>query len=80
MVVCRPIGAAPSVGPCVVYWCFFHDNGFRHPNIFQNVDRQCNAAGDRPDIGNVISLQNHEIEKLAIFIYDTVHNEPNTLI
>jgi hypothetical protein len=32
-----------------------------------------------PDIGNVISQQNHEIEKLAIFIYDTVHNEPNTL-
>jgi hypothetical protein len=39
-----------------------------------------NAADDRPDIGNVISLQNHELEKIAIFIYDTVHNEPNTLI
>jgi hypothetical protein len=39
-----------------------------------------NAAGDRPDFGNDISLQIHEIENLPIFIYDTVHNEPNTLI
>jgi hypothetical protein len=44
--------------------------------------RQCMPhTDDRPDFGNDISLQNHEIEKLAIFIYyDTVHNEPNTLI
>jgi hypothetical protein len=30
--------------------------------------RNANAVGDRPDFGNDISLQNHEIEKLAIFI------------
>jgi hypothetical protein len=30
-----------------------------------------NAMGDRRDFGNDISQQNHEIEKLAIFIYYT---------